>query len=95
MVRICENYSKAWSFPFSASKSKFLQFGRCTYGPDIKLYNEPIFPLSSARHVGVLIDTSSKTMDRVVKACRTRRSTAVYAIRTGIHPAVLNSLVSA
>ena len=95
MVLICENYSKAWSFSFSAGKSKFLQFGKRTLGQNIVLYNEPILPVSCAKHVGIMLDTSLKTMDRTLKACRTIRSTAASVIRIGIHPAALNPIVCA
>ncbi|CAG2233240.1 unnamed protein product [Mytilus edulis] len=95
MVSICEQYSESWSFSFSPTKSKLLQFGKKLTGPDIFLYNEPILSVKSATHVGISLDTSMKTMDRTLKACRTLRATTASEIRSGIHPAVLNSIVSA
>ncbi|CAC5367721.1 unnamed protein product [Mytilus coruscus] len=95
MVSICEQYSESWSFSFSPAKSKLLQFGKKLTGTDIFLYNEPIVPVKSATHVGISLDTSMKTMDRTLKACRTLRATTVSVIRSGIHPAVLNPIVCA
>jgi hypothetical protein len=64
MVAICERYSKAWSFSFSPAKSKLLQFGKHSIGRNVILYNEPITKVSSAKHVGIVLDTSLKTMER-------------------------------
>ena len=58
MVEICERYSKAWSFSFSPAKSKLLQFGKHSIGRNVILYNEPIAQVSSAKHVGIVLDTS-------------------------------------
>jgi hypothetical protein len=64
MVAICERYSKAWSFSFSPAKSKLLQFVKHSIGRNVILYNEPITEVSSAKHVGIVLDTSLKTMER-------------------------------
>ncbi|CAC5393983.1 unnamed protein product [Mytilus coruscus] len=95
IVSICEQYCESWSFSFSPAKSKLLQFSKKLIGPDIFLYNEPIVPVKSATHVGISLDTSMKTMDRTLKACRTLRATTASVIRSGIHPAVLNPKVCA
>ena len=95
MVAICERYSKAWSFSFSPGKSKLLQFGKHSIGQNVILYNEPITQVSSAKHVGIVLDTSLKTMERTLNACRSLRGTVMSMLRTGVHPAVLNPLVCA
>jgi hypothetical protein len=59
------------------------------------LYNEPITQVSSAKHVGIVLDTSLKTMERTLNACRSLRGTVMSMLRTGVHPAVLNPLVCA
>ena len=56
-------------------------------------YNEPITQVSSAKHVGIVLDTSLKTMERTLNACRSLRGTVMSMLRTGVHPAVLNPLV--
>ncbi|CAC5375857.1 unnamed protein product [Mytilus coruscus] len=95
MVSICERYSESWSFSFSPAKSKLLQFGKKLTGADIFLYKEPNIPVKSATHVGISLDTSMKTMDRTLKACRTLKATTASVIRSCIHPAVLNPIVCA
>jgi hypothetical protein len=75
MVAICERYSKAWSFSFSPAKSKLLQFVKHSIGRNVILYNEPITEVSSAKHVGIVLDTSLKTMERTQNACRSLRDT--------------------
>jgi hypothetical protein len=65
----CERYSKAWSFSFSPAKSKLLQFVKHSIGRNVILYNEPITEVSSAKHVGIVLDTSLKTMERTQNAC--------------------------
>jgi hypothetical protein len=95
IVAICERYSKAWSFSFSPAKSKLLQFGKHSIRRNVILYNEPITQVSSAKHVGIVLDTSLKTMERALNACRSLRGTAMSMLRTGIHTAVLNPLVCA
>ena len=59
------------------------------------MYNEPITQVSSAKHVGIVLDTSLKTMERALNACRSLRGTVMSMLRTGVHPAVLNPLVCA
>ena len=59
------------------------------------MYNEPITQVSSAKHVGIVLDTSLKTMERTLNACRSLRGTVMSMLRTGVHPAVLNPLVCA
>jgi hypothetical protein len=51
--------------------------------------------LVSAKHVGIVLDTSLKTMERTLNACRSLRGTVMSMLRTGVHPAVLNPLVCA
>ena len=93
LANICEQYSKDWSFSFSPSKSKFLQFGKKSSGSEIRLGNEPILQVTSARHVGIELHTSLKTVERTLKACRKLRSAALSVIRIGIHPSILNPIV--
>ncbi|VDI54058.1 Hypothetical predicted protein [Mytilus galloprovincialis] len=95
MVTICENYSNMWGFTFSPAKSKLLQFGKRRTSTPTYLYQEPINYVTSARHIGIQLDTSLKTMDRTLKACRTLRSTTTSVIRLGIHPAIVNPIVCA
>ncbi|VDH90704.1 Hypothetical predicted protein [Mytilus galloprovincialis] len=82
MVTICENYSNMWSFTFSPAKSKLLQFGKRRTSTPTYLYQEPINYVTSARHIGIQLDTSLKTTDRTLKACRTLRSTTTSVIVT-------------
>ncbi|CAG2220498.1 unnamed protein product [Mytilus edulis] len=77
------------------SKSKLLQFGKRRTSTPTYLYQEPINYVTSARHIGIQLDTSLKTMDRTLKACRTLRSTTTSVIRLGIHPAIVNPIVCA
>ncbi|CAG2229892.1 unnamed protein product [Mytilus edulis] len=93
MVTICENYSNMWGFTFSPAKSKLLQFGKRRTSTPTYLYQEPINYVTSARHIGIQLDTSLKTMDRTLKACRTLRSTTTSVIRLGIHSAIVNPIV--
>ena len=93
LANICEQYSKDWSFSFSPSKSKFLQFGKKSSGSEIRLGNKPILQVTSARHVGIELHTSLKTVERTLKACRKLRSAALSVIRIGIHPSILNPIV--
>ncbi|CAG2229637.1 unnamed protein product [Mytilus edulis] len=95
MVTICENYSNMWGFTFSPAKSKLLQFGKRRTSTPTYLYQEPINYVTSARHIGIQLDTSLKTMDRTLKACRTLCSTTASVIRLGIHPAIVNPIVCA
>jgi hypothetical protein len=48
------------------AKSKLLQFGKHSIGRNVILYNEPITQVSSAKHVGIVLDTSLKTMERTL-----------------------------
>ncbi|CAG2206613.1 unnamed protein product [Mytilus edulis] len=84
-----------WGFTFSPAKSKLLQFGKRRTSTPTYLYQEPINYVTSARHIGIQLDTSLKTMDRTLKACRTLRSTTTSVIRLGIHPAIVNPIVCA
>lgn len=45
---------------------------------------------STATHVGIQLDTSIKTKDRTLKACRTLRASTASVIRCCIHPASIN-----
>ena len=77
MVAICERYSKAWNFSFSPAKSKLLQFVKHSIGRNVILYNEPITEVSSVKHVGIVLDTSLKTMERTQNACTSLRDTVM------------------
>lgn len=95
MVNICEQYSKDWSFTFSATKSHLLQFGQKTTGQNILLYGEPITQVPSAKHVGITIRADLRSTDRTSDVCRTLRSSVSSFIRLGVHPAILNPGVCA
>ncbi len=95
MINICQRYSENWSFKFSAGKSKLLHFGKRLVGRDLLLYNEPIPVSTSAKHVGIHLDTSPTTLNRTSNVCKKLRSTTFSIIRLGVHPAVMNPLVCA
>ena len=95
MVDISERYSKDWNFSFSPAKSKLLKFGKPLFGPEILLYGTEIETVKTAKHVGIHLDTSLKSMERTLIACRSLRASAASVFRCGIHPAVVNPIVCA
>ena len=72
-----------------------MKFGKPLIGPNILLYGTQIEIVNTAKHVGVLLDTSMKTMERTLIACRSLRASAASVLRCGIHPAIMNPIVCA
>ena len=88
MVNISESYSYVWKFKFNPSKSIQLNFGGHPQNKDIILNNSLIPVQSSAKHVGVLLNSKLNSVERTMQACRTFRSSALGLMKTGLHPSV-------
>ena len=90
MVHICEQYSVDWKFKFNPQKSIQLYFTNSLRKKDILLYGSCIPVETSAKHVGVLLNTKFNSMDRTLRACRTLRSSAIGLIKSGLHPSEIS-----
>ena len=88
MVNICENYSYVWKFKLNPSKSIQLNFGGHPQNKDIILNNSLIPVQTSAKHVGVLLNSKLNSVERTMQACRTFRSSALGLMKSGLHSSV-------
>ncbi|CAG2214579.1 unnamed protein product [Mytilus edulis] len=94
LINICQTYSEKWAFKFSPTKSNVLRYSKKNKNvtSNLTLYNDIIPLVTSAKHVGILLNCKFRSMDQTLNACRVLRSTALSVLNSGIHPSILNPL---
>jgi len=97
LINICESYSREWAFKFSPAKSNVLLYSkrRKNNTCNLTLYEDPIPIVTSAKHVGVLLNRDFNSLEQTLNACRVLRTTALAVLNSGIHPSILNPLTCA
>ncbi|XP_063431682.1 uncharacterized protein LOC134714370 [Mytilus trossulus] len=94
LINMCQTYSEKWAFKFSPTKSNVLHYSKKNknVSSNLTLYNDIIPLVTSAKHVGILLNCKFRSMDQTLNACRVLRSTALSVLNSGIHPSILNPL---
>ncbi|CAC5363156.1 unnamed protein product [Mytilus coruscus] len=94
LINICQTYSESWAFKFSPTKSDVLHYSKKNKSVSINLtlYDDIIPLVTSAKHVGILLNCKLRSMDQTLNACRVFRATALSVLNSGIHPSILNPL---
>ncbi|VDI63094.1 Hypothetical predicted protein [Mytilus galloprovincialis] len=94
LINICQTYSEKWAFKFSPTKSNVLHYSKKNknVSSNLTLYDDIIPLVTSAKHVGILLNCKFRSMDQTLNACRVLRSTALSVLNSGIHPSILNPL---
>ncbi|CAG2212927.1 unnamed protein product [Mytilus edulis] len=92
LINICQTYSEKWAFKFSPTKSNVLRYSKKNknVSSNLTLYDDIIPLVTSAKHVGILLNCKFRSMDQTLNACRVLRSTALSVLNSGIHPSILN-----
>ncbi|CAG2253602.1 MIZ1 [Mytilus edulis] len=94
LINICQTFSEKWAFKFSPTKSNVLRYSKKNKNvtSNLTLYDDIIPLVTSAKHVGILLNCKFRSMDQTLNACRVLRSTALSVLNSGIHPSILNPL---
>ncbi|CAC5397068.1 unnamed protein product [Mytilus coruscus] len=91
---ICQTYSDSWAFKFSPTKSNVLHYSKKnkSVSNNLTLYDDIIPFVTSAKHVGILLNCKFISMNQTLNACKVWRATALSVLNSGIHPSILNLL---
>ena len=80
MLSVVDKYANKWGYRINPSKSAVLIFSRKKLPSyECSIFNSSIPTLSSARHLGLLLSTSSSTINRTTRSITSSRS-AYYAL---------------
>ncbi|CAC5422516.1 unnamed protein product [Mytilus coruscus] len=90
LINICQTYSESWAFKFSPTKSNVLHYSKKnkSVSSNLTLYDDIIPLVTSAKHVGILLNCKFRLMDQTLNACRVLRATALSVLNSGIHPSI-------
>ena len=97
LINICESHSREWAFKFSLAKSNILLYSKQSKNItcNLTLYKDPISMVTSAKHVGVPLNSDFNSVEQTLNACRFLRTAALALLNSGIHPSMLNPLTCA
>ncbi|CAC5374715.1 unnamed protein product [Mytilus coruscus] len=101
LINNCQTYSESLAFKFSPTKSNVLHYSKKnksvssnltkknkSVSSNLTLHDDVIPLVTSAKHVGILLNCKFRSMDQTLNACRVLRATAPSVLNSGIHPSI-------